>query len=189
MNSIHFPDNHSEDMRKDIRALLIGIQITLIAWGYLILASIMVSQFFFKQQYKSNTLMSDDVMILYLILNIIIIIFQITLLMKHYAPKFGLKQNVKFEYDEKIKVEKRESYHSNYRERKKYKIFIWTYILFLLSILLTRSMSDLYLLLAGICFFVFYLVHTYIAFTGKYYVLDLYADKKKEEPSDGKDIR
>ncbi len=182
------PDRAKAAMRKAARTMMIGIQVTFAAWWYLLGGTYIIYRQIIREFFRGNIEVYREMAfnsIYVFLLNILILCIQIPMLMRQFAPQLGLKSNKRFDYDENIAVKKEENETAMVRDRKIFETFLKIYLVILaacvgLELYSIKPGFDYLMHLgqfySGICFILFYVVYTYITFTGKYYVMESYAD-------------
>ena len=183
-NRVSITDIDPRQMQRNAREMLLSISLTFIACGNLLGGSLVIYLTIIQQLFRNNIeayRWSADNMSIVIAANLFIMMIQVMMVINHYAPTLGLKKDSPFDSVETVVVGKEYDEATVSGDRKAYIIFIVIIILIIaVSYVIDHhninsgffhrlSLSQLY---GGICLVCSYVVHTYLAFTGKYYAMD-----------------
>lgn len=184
VNRVSITDIDPRQMQKNARIMLRSITLTFIACMNLFMGSIIFYHAIIEELFRNNleafkwAVTNSTILIS---VNLFVMMIQVMMVISHYAPTLGLKKDSPFDFEENVVVGKEYDEATISGEKRAYNIFAAIGILIMVvsigsdfhnihSGFFNRlSLSQIY---GGICLFFFYLIHSYLAFTGKYYVVD-----------------
>ncbi len=184
VNLINISDIDPRQMQRNAREMLRSINLTFIACSYLLVGSLVIFLVIVQQLFGNNVeayrwAVFD--MSIVIAANLFIMMIQVMMVINHYAPTLGLKKDSPFDFGENVVAGKEYDEATISQDKKTYIIFIVIIILIIaVSYVIDHhninsgffhrlSLSQLY---GGICLVFSYIVHSYLAFTGKYYAMD-----------------
>ncbi|MCE1247629.1 MAG: hypothetical protein LWY06_13380 [Firmicutes bacterium] len=175
-----FRENYSA-LRKNIRSLLIGINLIFVAFCFIVMVPVSVYIYFSSpENSKINLMVSMPLLLLSNVLCMTFFFTMLTLLMRKFAPLLGLKPNLRFEISEKIEP----SGIDNEKDMEKFKftnkiLLYSTFVLFSIMAICALFAYNYfkYVALAMVFYYIAYSVFVlFIAFTGKFKCLERYKD-------------